>query len=248
MIVLGGLGILATANAVFVSTGVSIGTVLPGCAGVVLIAYAVIKLKHPASILKNKAVRIAVTVIVCIGLLVFAAVEMLLIVCAGGMRPDKDVSFVIVPGCGIFEDGRLTLTLIQRLDTAYDYLAEHKDAVCIVSGGQGPREPIPEAAAMKDYLVSRGLDASRIVTESSSHDTKQNMLYSANIMRTVFPEKQMSAAVITSGFHVLRAVTLARNCGIDAYGIPAPSPWYMALNNYMREFIGIAKLVLIDLE
>jgi uncharacterized SAM-binding protein YcdF (DUF218 family) len=96
--------------------------------------------------------------------------------------------------------------------------------------------------------VSKGISASRIALEPGSHDTRENMLYSADIMRTKFPGKYMSAVVVTSGFHVFRSVTLARNSGIDAYGIPAPTPWYMVLNNYMREFIGIVKLVLIDLK
>lgn len=248
LIVLGGLGIAATLNAALVSTGVRIGTLLPGCAGVVFIAYALVKLLRPGFIIKQRALRIIVTATVCVGILSFAAVETLLIVSANGYRPDREVSFVIVPGCGIFEDGRLTLTLKQRLNTAYDYLSGHEDAVCIVSGGQGEREPVPEADAMKEYLVSRGIDASRIATEPDSHDTKQNMKFSAGLMKSRFPGREMSAVVITSGFHMFRSVTLARNNGIKAYGIPAPTPWYMVLNDYMREFIGVIKLYALDLE
>lgn len=247
VLILGVVGLAATGIATFVSTGISIGTLIPGCAGAVFIAYALLKLLRPGYIIKIKVLRIIVTTIVVIGILSFVFIEGLIISSSGGYLPEGDVNFVIVPGCGIFPSGKLTLTLIHRLDTAREYLDAHPNAVCIVSGGQGDNEPMPEAEGMKDYLISQGVDASRIAEEPGSHDTKENMAFSAEIMRTRYPGRDMSAVIVTSGFHIYRSVKLAENCGIKAYGIPAPTPWYVAINDYMREYIGIIKLYVLDL-
>ncbi len=248
LIVLGAVGIAATINAIFVSTGIHIGTILPGTAGVVFIAYALIKLLRPGNIIKVKALRIAVTIVICLGILLFIVIEAVIIVYAGASEPERDANFVVVPGCGIYSDGHLTLVLKERLDTAYSYLLEHKNAICIVSGGQGDNEPYSEAYAMKRYLVSKGIDGSRIIEEGESHDTNDNMAFSAEIMEEMYPGRYKSTAVITSGFHVFRSLMLAEKYGMYAFGVSAPIPWYMILNDYMRESIGIAKMVLIDLK
>lgn len=244
---IGTVGIAATIVSALVSTGISIGTLLPGLAGVVLISWGLAHILRPSPVFKIRWLRITLTVIICIGLLSFAVVETLIIAFAGSAAP-HDANFVIVPGCGIFPDGRLTLTLKYRLDTAYDYLKEHEGAVCIVSGGQGKREPTAEARAMKDYLVSRGIDSSRIAEEGNSFDTLGNMTKSSELMGKMFPGRQKTAVVATSAFHVFRAVTLAGHSGIKAYGLPAPTPWYIAINDYMREYVGVLKMVLLDLK
>jgi uncharacterized SAM-binding protein YcdF (DUF218 family) len=123
----------------------------------------------------------------------------------------------------------------------------HPAAVCIVSGGQGKNEPVTEASVMKNYLVSKGIDPSRIAEEPNSYDTKENMTKSAGIMKTRYAGTQMTAVIVTSGFHIFRSVKLAEYSGIKAYGIPAPTPWYIAINDYMREYIGIIKLYVLDL-
>jgi uncharacterized SAM-binding protein YcdF (DUF218 family) len=246
-VALGVLGVAATIVAAFVSIGISTGVVLPGLAGAVLIAWGLKHILRPGPVIGIKWLRIAVTVIICIGMLSFAAVEVMIIAFPTGDAPGS-VNFVIVPGCGIFPDGRLTLTLKNRLDAAFSYLLENEDAVCIVSGGQGRREPTTEAEAMKNYLVSRGIGPSRIVEEGDSYDTQDNMAQSSALMDSVFPGRQKTAVVATSDFHVLRAVTLARNNGIEAYGISAPTPWYIAVNYYMREYIGVLKMALVDLK
>ena len=70
--------------------------------------------------------RIIVTVIVIIGVLLFSFIESIIIAYACADTPVTSAEFVIVPGCGIREDGSLTLTLKYRLDAALDYLSEHE--------------------------------------------------------------------------------------------------------------------------
>ncbi|MGI5849371.1 MAG: YdcF family protein [Christensenellales bacterium] len=243
LIVIGVVGIIATITVIPVSTSISVGTLLPASAGIMLIAYGFIRLKRPGYIIRNKVLRLVITIVVCLGILSFLAVETLVIASANPSGQDQQADFVIVLGCGIFPNGQLSLTLKNRLDMAFHYLTEHEDTICIVSGGQGPLEPLPEAEAMRDYLVSMGIVESRIITESNSFDTSDNMAFSAKIMRQ-YQGKKMTAAVVTNDYHIFRSVLLARNNGIDAFGIPAPTPWYLIINCYLREYLGVVKMVL----
>lgn len=239
LLVLGTAGIASTAFAAFMSTGISVGTVLPGAAGLVFIAYALIHILRPGNIIKIKALRFIIISLVVIGLLSFIAVESLIIIAENTCSRDENANFVIIPGAGIFSDGRLTKTLTNRLDTAFEYLIVHENAICFVSGGKGENEPYTEAMAMKEYLVERGLPASRIIEEQNSSDTLQNMEFCSAMMDDLFPGVEKSAVIITSGYHVFRALFLARNNGIKASAIAAPTAWYAVINNYLREYAGV---------
>ncbi len=136
-------------------------------------------------------------------------------------------SVVVVLGAGLSGLDNLTpsLTLAQRLDTAAGLLNERPDAVCIVSGGQGEYELVPEAEAMKKYLVEeKGIDPVRIYMESQSHDTETNLLYSAQLMREegLLESSGGNIALVTSGFHEFRACHFAAVAGLTPYSRPAP--------------------------
>ena len=48
-----------------------------------------------------------------------------------------------------------------------------------------------------------------------------------------------SIGFVTTRFHVFRASRVARKAGIDARGLGAPDVWYLAINNFLRECVGI---------
>lgn len=154
-------------------------------------------------------------------------------------RADKvDADALIVLGAAVHGD-RVTWVLSNRLDTAADYLAAHPDAVCIVSGGQGDGETVTEASAMKQYLVERkGIDASRILIEDKATSTLENFQYSKALIEANLG-KNARIAFVTTDFHVFRAGLVAKKAGIDAVGIAAPDVWYIRINNFLRECVGI---------
>lgn len=248
LIIFGVLGIAASIVSVLISTGIGWGTIFPGATGIVLITYALIHILHPGNIIKIEPLRIAVIAVVLFGILTFVGVETTILVYQYSCSPAKGANFVIVPGCGVFPDGRLTLTLKDRLDTAFGYITEHKNMVCIVSGGKGKNEPCPEAQAMKEYLVSKGIPAARIIEEPNSEDTLANMANSSALIDKLYPGKEKSAVIVTSGFHIFRSMFLAKNNGIEASALSAPSPWYLAINNYMREYIGVVHSAVFELK
>ena len=73
-------------------------------------------------------------------------------------------------------------TLKLRLDKAIEYYKKHKYVNIIVSGGQGNDENITEALAMKNYLVSNGVNINNIIEENKATTTLENIIYSKKIL------------------------------------------------------------------
>lgn len=135
---------------------------------------------------------------------------------------------VIVLGCQIYGE-KPSVMLRARLDAAADYLSDNPEAVCVVSGGQGADEVIPEAQAMRNYLLAIGVDGGRIIVEDRSTSTKENIDFS----REILSEKGLlydNVAIATDGYHQARAGLVAQKCGfsevypISSYSVPAAVP------------------------
>ena len=153
---------------------------------------------------------------------------------------DKDLDYIIVLGAKVRPDGNPSAVLKYRLDAAYDYLSAHPQTRCIVSGGQGSNEPMPEADAMAQYLREHGIAKDRILIENTSETTAENMTFSRNFIA----DPSAEVGIVTNNFHVYRAVKIARKAGIDnVHGIAAHSDaWYLP-NNMFYETFGILKNV-----
>lgn len=155
----------------------------------------------------------------------------------GHEKAPEGADAVIVLGAGL-RGSRVSLTLQYRLDLAYEYLKENPDTVLVLSGGQGEGETVPEAIAMKSYLLSRGVSADKLILEDRSESTYENFQYSLALLKKRFgPDPKI--AFVTTGFHVHRAELVAKHMGIDASGIGAKGVWYIAPNDYMRESIAL---------
>lgn len=144
---------------------------------------------------------------------------------------------VIVLGAAVHGD-KVTWVLENRLNTAAAYMDAHPNAICVVSGGQGAGETVTEASAMKKYLVAHGADESRIYLEEQATNTVENFAFSKRIIDEVCAENAR-IAFVTTNFHVYRAGRVALAQGIETVGIPAPDVWYLTLNNFLRECVGI---------
>ncbi|MBO4358744.1 MAG: YdcF family protein [Erysipelotrichaceae bacterium] len=156
--------------------------------------------------------------------------------------PDKDKDFIIVLGCGLLPDGTPTPLLASRIEKALSFHDEQKEKtgkspMFITSGGQGPDEAVPESTAMKRYLVEKGIPEDLIIEENRSTNTRENMLYSKEIIDSIDPDAKVIYS--TSGFHVFRSGIQARRARMSAEGIGAKTKWYFWPNAAVREFVGL---------
>ena len=230
------LGVVLIAETLIISTlsNYNLGVILPAFFGVPLVFLALVLPKMNKGFLLFLKWLIALCYAVAIG--IFLVCGFLMIRAASeGEKVDADA--VIVLGAAVHGE-KVTWVLENRLNTAMEYLNEHPKAICIVSGGQGAGESVTEASAMKKYMVDRGMDESRIYAEEKAKNTKENFEYSKAIIdETVGNNARI--AFVTTNFHVYRAGEVARAQGVNAVGIPAEDVWYLRLNNFLRECVGI---------
>ncbi len=137
-------------------------------------------------------------------------------------------------------------TLKLRLDEAYELLCALPGATCIVSGGQGSNETLPEATAMKAYLVKLGIDESRIIEEPDSHTTSENIRFTKALAEELGLDNKRLIGVSTA-FHLPRIEALAERYWrrIEVCAAPSPSPamYYVSM---VREYLSYIKMSLFD--
>lgn len=160
---------------------------------------------------------------------------------AAGKTPPETAT-VVVLGCKVEKSGAPSLSLKSRIEKAAEYLQEHPEAVCIVSGGKGSNEPATEASVMARELESLGIDSQRIIQEDQSTDTRENMEYSAKIIEENGLSREI--AVVTDDYHQFRAGELAKAAGLSPYAVPAESVKHLFPANYGRELISLTKFYL----
>lgn len=163
-------------------------------------------------------------------------------VIAAGHHADPDKDALIIPGAGLEKDGTPSRILEKRLELARKFCGEQlektgRSAVFVVSGGQGADEIRSEAAAMKTWLTAHGVPEEQIWLEERATNTRENMLYSKQIISQIRPGAKV--AFFTSDFHVFRAGLKARQVKMRAEGMGSPTRWYFWPNASVREFIGL---------
>lgn len=182
--------------------------------------------------------RVAVTVLLVIGMAVFIIIEIPIVREARTDAPD-DCEYVIVLGAGLKGDVP-TLSLRNRLDAALEWLEAHPDCVAVVSGGQGPGENMPEGEAMGIWLEARGIEPERIIVEDKSTSTMENLENSFALIREAGGEPDGNCAIITSEYHLCRAKLMARSLGVEAWGVAAHTSWpSLMLNYFIREAFAV---------
>ncbi|MGP4019584.1 YdcF family protein [Saccharopolyspora sp. 5N708] len=158
----------------------------------------------------------------------------------GKIRHRRAVDFIVVLGSGLI-GSRVPPLLASRLDrgrAAFDAeRAKGRHPVLITSGGQGPGEDLPEARAMADYLVSKGVPQNEILVEDESRTTEQNLRFSKAIMQSIKPKYR--CLVVTNNFHVMRAARIARKEKVRAQVIGSPTARYFVPSATIREFVAV---------
>lgn len=153
--------------------------------------------------------------------------------------PVEEYDAIIVLGAQVKPDGELSLQLKWRLDAAAEAWKEHPCWIA-VCGARGSNEPVEEAYAMRDYLIAQGVAPEMILTDAESYNTRQNIDHAAALLR----DKDVArVVVVTSDYHLPRALALAEDAGLEASGIGAPTKLGMRywIKNHGREALAWIK-------
>ena len=161
-------------------------------------------------------------------------------VMASNHNPEYNKDYVIILGSKIKDNGELTPLLKGRADRALLFgknqkMSTNKDVIYVPSGGQGSNEIIPEAEAIKNYLIEEGIDQNKILVENKSTSTIENIRFSKKLIEK--EKKNAKVAFSTTNYHVFRSGVIANNEGLDCEGMGSTTKWYFYTNALIREFI-----------
>ena len=144
-------------------------------------------------------------------LVLLAAVAL---VAAGLLASAREADVAVVLGNTVRPDGTPSPRLAARLDRAYDCYATAQCRILFVSGGVDPAGT-DEAAAMRDYLLARGVPADHIVVDSAGVDTWATARHASAYMRE---HGYTRALAVTQYFHVPRTMLALKRQGVPDVG------------------------------
>lgn len=124
---------------------------------------------------------------------------------------------IVVLGGGVYNNGKLKSSSYKRLITGF-LLHRNMDVPIILSGGAAINT-IPEASVMRELLKAFGVKEDKIFTDVKSRDTAENAKYVKEICEKKL--KCRKIVLVTSGFHMIRAVNTFKKMGIEV--IPYPT-------------------------
>ncbi len=119
---------------------------------------------------------------------------------------------VLILGAYVLPDGTLSTMLKDRVTTGHEIYENGKAPKIIVSGDHG-RKDYDEVNTMKDFIKSQGVSGQDIFMDHAGFSTYES-LYRA---RDIFQVKKV--IIVTQEYHLKRAVFIARELGLEAYGV-----------------------------
>lgn len=125
----------------------------------------------------------------------------------------SDVDCILILGAGIWGDKPSTMLEDRLLQGSYLYKNNISTKI-IVSGDHG-KEDYDEVNIMKKYLIEQGIKSQDIFMDHAGFSSYDS-IYRA---KEVFQSKKI--IIVTQKYHLYRALYIAKQLEIEAYGIPS---------------------------
>ncbi len=174
---------------------------------------------------RQRVKRTLVGVIVLSALLAVLAIAVLYfqVDARAGVERAARADVIIVLGSAVWPGGRPSPSLYARTQHAIALYREGYSANLILCGGLGQYPPT-EAEAMRKMAQAAGVPSDALILDEASHSTEESLANARALMQV---RGWRTALIVSDPFHLLRAETMAKDVGIEAYGSPASdSPTY----------------------
>ena len=146
---------------------------------------------------------------------------------------------IIVLGCQVYENGDPCPQLVLRLQTALETYLDHPRLI-VTCGGQANYEPAPEGQVMREWLIAHGVPPDHVIAETKSGNTMENIRFA----KALLPDGVTHVTVVTSDYHLPRAMAVAKDLGLDADGVGSPCEDQYWTKNHSRELLAWGKYFL----
>lgn len=127
------------------------------------------------------------------------------------LNETDDVEYIMVLGCGV-KDGEPSDMLEDRLLRAVEVAEKTPQAKLLLTGNTAGPE-YDEVAVMKKFCIHKGFDENKIITDGDGFSTGE----SVTNLKKVFNGKK--AIIVTQKYHLYRALHIASQYDIEAFGV-----------------------------
>lgn len=124
----------------------------------------------------------------------------------------KDVDCILVLGCKVKADGKPSDMLADRIKRGIELYNQGAAPKIIMSGDHGTKS-YDEVNTMKRAAVDAGIPSEDVFMDHAGFSTYESM-YRA---RDIFEADKI--IIVTQEYHLYRAIYIARELGIEAYGV-----------------------------
>ena len=131
----------------------------------------------------------------------------------------QDIDCILVLGCGVRDGGVPTPMLSDRLERAIELYESGVSGKLLMSGDHG-RKDYDEVNVMKRYAIDAGIPSGDVFMDHAGFSTYES-LYRA---RDIFQAEKV--IIVTQGYHMYRALYIARGLGLEAYGVCSDQQLY----------------------
>ena len=140
----------------------------------------------------------------------------------------------LVLGAKVYESGRPSAVLRDRLDRAYELYRTGKVKRFLLSGDHGQKD-YDEVNHMRIYLREKGVPSKDIFMDHAGFDTYNSVVRARDIFEVE------DVIIVTQDFHLPRAVFIAHQKGLNAHGFIADKRTYPRMK-YLRLREGLASV------
>lgn len=142
----------------------------------------------------------------------------------------ENIDCIIVLGAGIWGD-KPSYMLEDRLLEAINLYKNNVSSKIIMSGDHG-REEYDEVNIMKNYAIERGISSEDIFMDHAGFSTYDSIYRAKDIF------KAKKVVIVTQKYHLYRALYIANQLGLEAYGVGAdPRQYKGAAYREIREIL-----------
>jgi uncharacterized SAM-binding protein YcdF (DUF218 family) len=166
-----------------------------------------------------QAMRVAFSFVFC--LLLFPLGQMIFF---GGTDYRRPADAAVIFGARTYADGRLSDALADRMRTACDLYRAGFVSKLILSGGPGDGT-VPEAAAMRSFALSVGVDSADIILDYDGLNTEATV---QNVRRIAHDQGFRRVLVVSHSYHLPRAKLAFDRAGLNTFTVPAEEPLLLA--------------------
>lgn len=139
----------------------------------------------------------------------------------------------IVLGAAAFGN-RPSPVLRERINHAIRLHEQGIVKMIIFTGGQGERSALSEAAVSARYALANGVPQEAILLEEASRNTYENL---TNAQKLAKEHHLTSFLIVSTPFHMRRAMWMAHELGLDAFSSPTRTTRWISTYTKSRAFM-----------